>query len=292
VVPRLTFEKTVHLFFGNAHDFDYICKRERKALVTCFFRNETSLEQCTNLVFALFMDDKHQENSTRSSSIATPRYDRRTAVDIVRIVCLVVHCPRRCSTHRKRHSSLSRTASSTISSDVIHFACQQRANVEQWDTSYFLSLIFELLDDFKDNGRSQDESRLVAFLVCRINDIHFSTLIPMKLVLQILQYIRNVRLKLLVLVELLPVSEQLDCEQALALLWQFASYGYMTLFYVLDRIKFSLVNKDTEWKALLTIFEPLANKKHAAFIVLDKTNFYKPNRASITFGSKRVDRYF
>jgi hypothetical protein len=57
-------------------------------------------------------------------------------------------------------------------------------------------------------------------------------------------------------------------------------------------MKFSIVDKDLKWKSLLTIFEPLENKKHAAYIVLDKTNFYKPNHAAIVFGSKRFKRYF
>jgi len=52
------------------------------------------------------------------------------------------------------------------------------------------------------------------------------------------------------------------------------------------------MDKDMKWKSLLTIFEPLENKKHAAYIVLDKTNFYKPNLAAIVFGSKRFKRYF
>ena len=173
---------------------------------------------------------------------------------------------------------------------VIHFGCEQRSGVEQWDTSYFLSLLFELLDEFKEH--SHDESRLAAFLLSRFNDTHFTTNIPLQLVLQILKYFRNVRLKILVLLELLNVCERLDCSQALMILWEFSSYGYMTLFYVLDRIKFSIVNKDHQWKSLLTIFEPLDNKKHAAYIVLDKSNFYKPNRATIKFGSKTFERYF
>ena len=173
---------------------------------------------------------------------------------------------------------------------MIYFGCEQRAGVEQWDTSYFLSLLFELLDEFKEH--SHDESRLAAFLLSRFNDIHFTTDIPLQLVLQILKYFRNLRLKILVLLELLNVGERLDCSQALMILWEFSSYGYMTLFYVLDRIKFSIGNKDQQWKSLLTIFEPLENKKHAAYIVLDKSNFYKPNRASIQFGSKTFERYF
>ena len=107
-----------------------------------------------------------------------------------------------------------------------------------------------------------------------------------------MKYFSNIRLKILVLLELLTVSEPIDCNKALMLLWEFSNYGYMTLFYVLDRIKFSIENKDSEWKSLLTIFEPLENKKHAAYIVLDKTNFYKPNIAEIVFGPKRFKLYF
>ncbi|CAF0763679.1 unnamed protein product [Rotaria sp. Silwood1] len=202
----------------------------------------------------------------------------------------------------KRHSSLSISLSnkidnkeiSTVSSQsmchVIYFGCEQHSGNELWDTSYFLSLLFELLDEFKNN--SNEESRLAAFILCRLNEIKLHLQIPIKLVIQILKYFNNVRLKILVLLELLNTCETIDCSQALILLWEFSSYGYMILFYVLDRIKFSIINKDIEWKSLLTIFEPLENKKHAAYIVLDKTNFYKPNKAVIVFGSKRLERYF
>ena len=196
------------------------------------------------------------------------------------------------ATNKRRHSSLSRTSSELPDeqSKVIYFGCQQHTGVELWDTSYFFSLLFELLDEFKDT--SHEESRQAAFVLCRLNDIHFNTPIPIQLMIQLLKYFRNVRLKILILLELLTVCEQIDCNQTLLLLWEFSSYGYMTLFYVLDRIKFSISDKDSEWKCLLTIFEPLENKKHAAYIVLDKTNFYKPNRASILFGSKTLDRFF
>jgi len=173
---------------------------------------------------------------------------------------------------------------------VIYFGCEQHSGNEIWDTSYFLSLLFELLDEFKDNLK--EESRLAAFIICRLNETNLNSQIPIKLVIQILKYFNNVRLKILVLLEFLNVCETIDCTQALMLLWEFSNYGYMTLFYVLDRIKFSIRNKTMEWKILLTIFEPLENKKHAAYIILDKTNFYKPNRAIIVFGSKRFNRFF
>jgi len=198
----------------------------------------------------------------------------------------------------KRHSSLSISSSSesaskgmlTSSSHVIYFGCNHHSGTELWDTSYFLSLLIELLDEYKDS--SNEESRLTAFILCRLNEIDLNSKIPIKLVIQILKYFNNIRLKILVLLELLNNCETIDCCQALMLLWQFSTYGYMTLFYVLDRIKFSIVDKDMEWKSLLTIFEPLENKKHAAYIVLDKTNFYKPNKAAIVFGSKKLERYF
>ena len=182
------------------------------------------------------------------------------------------------------------TLSPLSSSHVIYFGCEQHTGTELWDTSYFLSLLFELFDEFKDN--STEESRLTAFLLCHLNEINLNSQIPIKLVIQILKHFTNVRLKILVLLELLTVCETIDCTQALMLLWEFSSYGYMTLFYVLDRMKFSIIDKDMEWKSLLTIFEPLENKKHAAYIVLDKTNFYKPNKATIVFGSKKLKRYF
>ncbi|CAF3426639.1 unnamed protein product [Rotaria socialis] len=173
---------------------------------------------------------------------------------------------------------------------VIYFGCEQHFGNELWDTSYFFSLLFELLDDFKDI--SNEESRLVAFIISRLNDINLNSQIPIKLVIQILKYYNNIRLKILVLLELLNMCETIDCTRALMLLWEFSTYGYMILFYILDRIKFSIVDKDMEWKSLLTIFEPLENKKHAAYILLDKTNFYKPNKATIVFGSKKFERYF
>ena len=173
---------------------------------------------------------------------------------------------------------------------MISFGCEQHSGNEFWDTAYFLSLLFELLDEFKDN--SNEESRLAAFIICHLNEINLNSPIPIKLAIQILKYFNNIRLKILVLIELLSVCETIDCTRALMLLWEFSTYGYMTLFYVLDRMKFSIVDKDMEWKSLLTIFEPLENKKHAAYIVLDKTNFYKPNRATIVFGPKRLKRYF
>jgi hypothetical protein len=199
----------------------------------------------------------------------------------------------------KRHSSLSSIKSESNSSPlsssnsnphVVYFGCEQHSGNEFWDTSYFLSLLFEILDEFKTN--SNEESRLAAFIICRLNEIHLNSPLPIKLVIQILKYFHNIRLKILVLIELLTVCETIDCTQALMLLWEFSNYGYMTLFYVLDRIKFSIMDKDMKWKSLLTIFEPLENKKHAAYIVLDKTNFYKPNLAAIVFGSKRFKRYF
>ncbi|UJR35262.1 hypothetical protein I4U23_028026 [Adineta vaga] len=176
------------------------------------------------------------------------------------------------------------------SSQIIYFGCQSHSGIELWDTTYFLSILFELLDEYKDN--SKEESRLTAFILCRFDDMNFNTRIPIKLVLQILKYFTNIRMKILLLLEFLNLSETIDCSQALMLLWQFSTYGYMTLFYVLDRLKFSIIDKDREWKSLLTIFEPLENKKHAAYIVLDKTNFYKPNQATIVFGSKKLQRYF
>jgi hypothetical protein len=190
----------------------------------------------------------------------------------------------------KRHSSSSPLSSSDSNLHVIHFGCEQHSGNEFWDTSYFLSLLFELLDEFKTN--SNEESRLAAFIICRLNEINLNSPLPIKLVIQILKYFNNIRLKILVFLELLTVCETIDCTQALMLLWEFSNYGYMTLFYVLDRMKFSIVDKDIKWKLLLTIFEPLENKKHAAYIVLDKTNFYKPNLAAIVFGSKRFKRYF
>jgi hypothetical protein len=194
------------------------------------------------------------------------------------------------SSSNKEMSTLSPLSSSPSTSHVIYFGCEQHTGSELWDTSYFLSLLFELLDEFKDS--SNEESRLAAFLLCHLNEINLNSQIPIKLVIQILKYFTNVRLKILVLLELLTVCETIDCTQALMLLWEFSTYGYMTLFYVLDRMKFSIVDIQMEWKSLLTIFEPLENKKHAAYIVLDKTNFYKPNRAAIVFGTKKLKRYF
>ena len=190
----------------------------------------------------------------------------------------------------KKISTLSSRLLSNFKHSVIYFGCRQHSGIELWDTSYFLSLLFELFDEFKDH--SNEEARLAAFSICRFNEIHLHSQIPGKLVIPILKYFSNVRLKILILLELLPICETIDCTQALMLLWEFSTYGYMILFYVLDRIKFSITDKDTEWKTLLTIFEPLENKKHAAYIVLDKTNFYKPNKATIVFGSKRFERYF
>jgi hypothetical protein len=202
----------------------------------------------------------------------------------------------------KRHSSLSISSSIRIDNKdisssssaslprVIYFGCEQHSGNELWDTSYFLSLLFELLDEFKTS--SNEESRLAAFIISRLNAMNFNSPIPIKLVIKILKYFNNIRLKTLVLLELLTVCERIDCTQALMLLWEFSTYGYMTLFYILDRMKFSIVDKDMEWKSLLTIFEPLENKKHAAYIILDKTNFYKPNLAAIVFGSKKFRRYF
>jgi hypothetical protein len=182
------------------------------------------------------------------------------------------------------------TSSSHSSAYVVYFGCDRHFGIELWDTSYFLSLLFELLDEFKDN--SNEESRLAAFILCRLDEINLNSPIPIKLVIQLLKYFNNIRLKILVLLDLIVVSETIDCTQALMLLWEFSTYGYMTLFYVLDRMKFSIVDIQMEWKSLLTIFEPLENKKHAAYIVLDKTNFYKPNRAAIVFGTKKLKRYF
>ncbi|CAF0815497.1 unnamed protein product [Adineta steineri] len=195
----------------------------------------------------------------------------------------------------KRYSSLSITSSNKEKSSlllphVIYFGCDQHSGNELWDTSYFFSILFELLDEYKDN--IQEESRLTAFILCRLDEINFNSQIPLKLLIQVLKYFQTIRLKILILLEFLNICETIDCSQALMLLWQFSTYGYMTLFYVLDRIKFSIIDKDIEWKSLLTIFEPLENKKHAAYIILDKTNFYKPNQATIVFGSKRLKRYF
>jgi len=195
-----------------------------------------------------------------------------------------------CSSIKSDSKGISPLTSSDSNPHVIYFGCEQHSANELWDTSYFLSLLFELLDEFQ--NRSNEESRFAAFIICRLNEIKLNFKIPIKLVIQILKYFNNIRLKILVLLELLTVCETIDCTQALMLLWEFSNYGYMTLFYVLDRIKFSIIDKDMEWKSLLTIFEPLENKKHAAYIVLDKTNFYKPNIAAIVFGSKRFRRYF
>lgn len=175
-------------------------------------------------------------------------------------------------------------------SSVIHFGLKQHSGKELWDTSYFLTILFELFDEYKSNR--DEESRLAAFLICRLNDIQFNHRFPNQFIIQILTYFKDLRLKLLVFIELLTVCEPIDCSQALMLLWQFSTYGYMTLFYVLDRVKFSIIDRDLQWKSLLTIFEPLENKKHAAHIILDKSNFYKPNQALIVFGSKRLRRYF
>lgn len=176
------------------------------------------------------------------------------------------------------------------SNSVIHFGLKQHSGNEFWDTSYFLTVLFELFDEYKSDVN--EESRLAAFLICRLNEIQFNHPLPNKFIIQILTYFSNIRLKILVFLELLTVCETIDCSQALMLLWQFSSYGYMTLFYVLDRLKFAIIDRDLQWKSLLTIFEPLENKKHAAYIILDKTNFYKPNQAMILFGTKRLRRFF
>ncbi|CAF1122489.1 unnamed protein product [Adineta ricciae] len=197
----------------------------------------------------------------------------------------------------KQRSSLTITSSNksiadtkNTASQVIHFGCQLHSGTELWNTSYFLSILFELLDEYKD--KTNEESRLTAFILCRLDEIHFNRRIPIKLIIEILKHFTNIRMKILLLLELLSISEPIDCPRALMLLWQFSAYGYLTLFYVLDRLKFSITDKDLEWKSLLTIFEPLENKKHAAYILLDKTNFYKPNQATIVFGSKKLTRYF
>ena len=187
-------------------------------------------------------------------------------------------------------SALSTRSSSQSISPVVHFARERTRDGELWDTSYFLSLLLELAEEFK--GNTSEESRLAAFMICRFDEITLNCPIPNNLVIHFLKYFKNIRLKILILLELLSVCEPIDCTRALLLLWEFSNYGYMTLFYVLDRIKFFIVDKDAQWKSLLTIFEPLENKKHAAHIVLDRTNFYKPNRASITFGSKKLQRDF
>ena len=217
------------------------------------------------------MDDEQKDSP---ESVRLPKYKHYSSLSIS-------------SSKESREMS---TSSSHSTGHVIYFGCDRQSGMESWDTSYFLSLLFELLDEFKDN--SNEEARLAAFIICRLNEINLNSQIPIKLIIQLLKYFNNVRLKILVLLELLSVCETIDCTQALMLLWEFSTYGYMTLFYVLDRIKFSIMDKDMEWKSLLTIFEPLENKKHAAYIVLDKTNFYKPNRASIVFGSKELKRYF
>ena len=178
----------------------------------------------------------------------------------------------------------------SLSSNVIHFGCHRRTNGNLWDTSYFFSLIFEIFDEFQSS--SNDESRLVAFLICRMDDIRLNSLVPIDLILKILNYFKNIRFKILVLVELLNFSETIYWNSVLKILWQFINFGYLTVFYVLDRIKFVMIDKENSWKRLLTIFEPFENKKHAAYILFDKTNFYKPNRASILFGSKKIERYF
>ena len=196
----------------------------------------------------------------------------------------------RLSPEKGEKSALSTPSSSQSISPIVFFGRERTSGGELWDTSYFLSLLLELADEFQ--GNNNEESRLAAFTICRFDEITLNSPIPNKLVLDVLKYFKNIRLKILVLLELLSVCEPIDCTRALLLLWEFSNYGYMTLFYVLDRIKFSIVDKDVEWKSLLTIFEPLENKKHAAYIVLDRTNFYKPNRASITFGSKKLQRYF
>lgn len=184
----------------------------------------------------------------------------------------------------------SNLSSFDLTSSVIHFGLKQHSGNEFWDTNEFLTFLFKLFDEFKFNPNT--ESRLAAFLIYRLNEIQFIHPLPNKFVIQILTYFHNIRLKILVFLELLTICETIDCSQALMFLWQFSSYGYMTLFYVLDRMKFTIIDKDLQWKSLLTIFEPLENKKHAAHIILDKTNFYKPNHAMIIFGNRRLNRFF
>ncbi|CAF0841123.1 unnamed protein product [Didymodactylos carnosus] len=173
---------------------------------------------------------------------------------------------------------------------IIYFGCEKRSGDELWDTTYFLSLLFELLDEYKVD--TYEEYRLAAFIICRVNEIDLNMPIPVRIIIRMLKYFQNVRLKILILLELISVGEKLTCQKGLMLLWEFSSYGYMTLFYVVDRIKFSLVDKATNWKTLLSIFEPKENKKHAAYIILDENNFYKPNRASIMWGSCQLKRHF
>lgn len=232
---------------------------------------------------------KISADSVRSSSevhdIKLTKYDRSS---------LDTRAPktRRRSTSSSTSSSqtICEKQSSTTPSAFVHFGRHAHSGVELWETSYFLSILFEIFEECKDV--SENEARLTAFVLCRLDEISFNTPMPIAVIVQMLEYFSNVRMKILLLLELLNHCDSLDCGQALMLLWQFSSYGYMTLFYVLDRIKFSIVNKDREWKSLLTIFEPLENKKHAAYIVLDKTNFYKPNHATIIFGKKELKRFF
>ena len=137
-----------------------------------------------------------------------------------------------------------RLSSTDFIPSAIHFGSKRHSGTEFWDTSYFLTLLCELFDEFKTN--SNDESRLAAFLIYRLNESQFNRPFSNKSVIQILTYFQNIRLKILVFLELLTVCETIDCSQALMFLWQFSSYGYMTLFYVLDRMKFFIMDKDLQ----------------------------------------------
>lgn len=174
--------------------------------------------------------------------------------------------------------------------EVVCFGKQIETDGQLWDTSYFFALLFELFDEFKD--KSNEEPRQAAFLISTIQNVRFTFAVPVKLIIDVLNYFNNVRLKTLVLLELIPFSESIDCERASILLWHFKPYGLLTLFYILDRIKFVIIDKEKSWKVLFTIFDKMKDKKHAAYVFFDQTNFYKPNQASIIFGSTRLERYF
>ena len=188
---------------------------------------------------------------------------------------------------KRRNSSLTREENS---SDVIVFGSTRRSTGEIWDTSFFFSILFELFDEFR--RRSTDETRLVAFLVDRLNEIQLNSSIPIRLSVDLLKYFREIRLKILVFVEILNLIEKFDCQTATIFLDEFASFGSLTLFYVLDRLKFSLIDRTTNWKCLIKKFSSIESQKHVAFILFDQKNFYKVNRASIRCGSKIFDRLF
>ena len=176
--------------------------------------------------------------------------------------------------------------------DVVVFpsAASRRSSGEIWDTAFFFSFVFELFDDV--TRRSSDETRRTAFLLDRLNEIQLSSPVPIRLSVETLKYFRDVRLKLLVFLELLNFSVPIDCESATIFLGEFETFGPLTLFYLVDRLKFALTDKGTHWKRLVEKFSTLDDQKHVAFILFDQNNFYKINRASIRFGSKTFDRAF